>query len=267
MIDAHCHVWTLSNPHCTWPGADLPAIHRDFSVPDAARLARPMGVTGCILVQSQEDAADTDWLLAQAEAYPFVAGVVGWLDMTAPRAAERILQLRDRNRCLCGVRPMLQDRPPGWLLDDLAPEVPAAMTASGLVFEALVRPEHLPSLMALARRYPALPIMIDHAAKPQPASFAVWRAAIAEIAREPNVCCKFSGVVTEAADRAHVQAVADTVLEHFGEDRVVWGSDWPVLNLASNYSGWLALAQRLVPQALHHAVFRDNAVRIYGLAI
>ena len=154
MIDAHVHVWRIGANGCAWPTADLPVIHRDFDLA-GYRAAGGEGVDGVLLVQSQEDAADTEWLLGLAD--PMIAGVIGWIDLEAPNAAGRVDALA-RHGALRGLRPMVQDRDAAWY-DRIGDAAPAAMTASQLVLDALVRPRHLASLERLAARHPGLTIV------------------------------------------------------------------------------------------------------------
>ncbi len=163
---------------------------------------------------------------------------------------------------------MVQDREAGWYdAPGLDPAL-AAMTALQLVFEALVRPRHLPSLLRLAQRHPDLAILINHGAKPVPGDVDSWAEQMEILARLPNVSCKFSGLLTELPAAEPSQALAaifDHLWNAFGAERLVWGSDWPVLELAGTYTGWAVECRRLIPLAHHEALFETNARRIYGI--
>lgn len=272
-IDAHQHFWRLAERGGAWPPPQLAAIHRDFLPDDLAPLLAAHGVDGTVLVQSLPNVADTRFLLQVAREVPFVRGVVGWADLKAEDASEQISALA-RDGKLKGLRPMLQDLQDERWIDDpaLAPAV-AAMLACGLTLDALVLPRHLPALLAFARRHPALPIVIDHAAKPPIASaeYAAWAADLGRLAALPQVYCKLSGMVTEAGrdwTAAMLKPYAGVVLEAFGARRVIWGSDWPVLNLASDYAGWIAASERLLEslnEREKEQVFALNAIRFYRL--
>ena len=251
LIDAHQHFWRVGENGFSWPTPDLAAIHRDFGPADLAAVAAPLDLAGSVLVQSQPDDRDTDWLLAMAGEEPLVRGVVGWVDLASPDALARIARLSE-NPKLRGLRPMLQS------LDDdawiAAPGLdPAldAMIAHGLSLDALVLTRHLPHLLALARRRPELAIVIDHGAKPPIAvgdKDGAWARGIDALAAQPQVFCKLSGLLTEAAPGQGAQALSPYVahlVASFGPERLMWGSDWPVLNLAGDYGGWLALARNL----------------------
>ena len=266
MIDTHVHLWRLGQNGCTWPTPDLAPIYRDFTLDDVGQLAQAAGVDQLILVQSQEDARDTSWLLSLA-GNPLIAGVVGWTDFAQADAATGIGELAS-NRCLRGLRPMVQDRESGWYD---APELDSAfsaMTALGLVLDALVRPQHLPSLLRLALRHPCLSIVIDHAAKPIAGDLDGWSQQMEMLARLPNVCCKLSGLLTELPPGAAADGMAP-IFAHlwsaFGAERLIWGSDWPVLALAGSYADWIDQCRRLIPSVHHERVFDSNARRIYGI--
>jgi L-fuconolactonase len=268
MIDAHQHLWRIGRNDCTWPTADLAAIHRDYAVADLETVARPLGITGSVLVQSQPSDRDTDWILEVADGSPFILGVVGWADLKAADAPARIAHLAARPK-LKGLRPMLQGLPEDWILDPAAEPAVRAMIDHGLVFDALVFPRHLRSLEGFARRYPDLVIVIDHGAKPQIADEILdpWRDDIAALAALPNVVCKVSGLLTEAGGRPP-EALAPYV-EHllavFGPERLMWGSDWPVVELVETYAGWFDLARDLLGGQPAAPIFGDVARRTYKL--
>jgi len=276
-IDAHQHFWRLSERRGAWPPPSLAAIHRDFGPADLAPLLAAAQVDGTVLVQSLPSLEDTRWLLEVAQATPFVKGVVGWVDFKAATAAETITELA-RHPLLKGLRPMLQDLPEDdWIADPSTAPAARAMANHGLVFDALVTPRHLPHLLAFATRHPELAIVIDHGAKPFIARQELdpWRGDIARLAALPNVHCKISGLVTEAgghASQAGLQPYVQVLWEAFGPRRLIWGSDWPVLRLAGDYAGWLALAKGLVDElepratpADREALFGGNAATLYRL--
>ena len=266
MIDAHVHLWTLGSNGCRWPTPDLAPIHRDFALDDLRPSLAAAGVDGVVLVQSQEDSADTSWLLGIA-ADPLVLGVVGWTDLLAENAVDAVERLALEPK-LCGLRPMVQDLPDDWYDDPRLDPAFAAMAEHGLVLDALVRPRHLAALHRLAGRHRDLDIVVDHAAKPDFLSVDAWRAAMEPLAACPNIACKYSGLLTEVRpDHApgEIDRAFHLIWSWFGPDRLIWGSDWPVLNLAGGYSEWLGLARLLVPRTDQAAVFGGNARWIYGL--
>lgn len=272
-IDAHQHFWLLAQRNGAWPPPELGAIHRDFLPAQLIPLLQRHGIGGTVLVQSLPNLDDTLFMLDQTASHPFIKAVVGWTDLKAADAPESIARLA-RNPLLKGLRPMLQDLPDDdWIADSaLAPAV-EAMLRHRLNLDALVLPRHLPSLLVFAKRFPALPIVIDHAAKPfivrgemQP-----WSDDIARLAALPQVYCKLSGMVTEAGAQwkaADLQPYVDHVLEVFGAQRVMWGSDWPVLDLAADYGRWVETSELLLSglgEAERREVLGLSAQRFYRI--
>jgi L-fuconolactonase len=254
MIDAHVHIWRPGRNGCIWPTEEDGVLHRDFSLDDYPG-------TRAVLVQSQESTLDSEWLLDVAANDDRVAAVVGWADLTAPE------WIAERPK-LAGLRPMVQQREADWYDDPALEAGLRTMLDHGLRLDALLRVRHLPSLARLAVRFPALPIVIDHAAKPEiEGGFEAWREAIAPLAALPNVMCKLSGLLTECGDApaGAVAPYAGEILALFEPERVMWGSDWPVVNAVSSYGEWLAQARALVPAAAHAAVFGGTAARFYGI--
>ena len=275
MIDAHQHFWRLARGDYLWPNASVAPIFRDFGPKDLLPLLERAGMARTVLVQATESLAETEWLLAVAAECPAVAGVVGWVDLAAPDAVAAIDRSR-ANPALKGLRPMLQSiAETDWILRaDVRPAL-EHMAEVGLRFDALIQPRHLPAILRLAEACPGLAIVIDHLAKPgmgegrrpEPA----WAAGMAALARRPNVWCKLSGMITEIGPgwrRADLAPFAQVVLDAFGPERVMWGSDWPVVNLAGDYLSWLDAARDLargLSPAESGRLFGGSARAFYGL--
>lgn len=270
-VDAHVHTWSLARAECAWPTEAEGVIHRDFLLDDLKRTLRDGAVDGAVLVQTQEADADTDWLLELAEGEEMIFAVVGWVDLHHPRALERIEELATRAK-LAGLRPMVQNRPADWYDDPALDPALTRVAELGLVLDALVRVAHLASLDRLAARHPSLRIVIDHAAKPHIAAlrgFEEWRSAIAPLSCRPNVQCKISGLLSERGDRP-LEAVLpyiEALLALFGPERLMWGSDWPVLEASGDYAGWLALARSAVPKSAWGQLFERTARQFYGVRL
>lgn len=268
MIDAHVHLWQIGRHGCRWPGPDLLPLYRDFTLTDLDATIGGLPIERVILVQTQEDEVDTEWLLSLAHDDRRVGGVVGWIDLRADDARERLIGLMKAGP-LVGVRPMVQDQEDDWYDDPARDAGFAALAELGLVLDALVRPRHLASLARLAERHPTLAIVINHAAKPAGGIVSTgWLEAMRPLAALPQVACKVSGLLTEIADDQPVtiaRSCMDALHLAFGGDRLIWGSDWPVLLLRESYGEWYALARATIPVADHAAVFGDNARRIYRL--
>ena len=270
-IDAHHHVWTLARGDYGWLTPKLAPIYRDFSLSDLAPHLARSRIEGTILVQAAPTEAETMFMLGIAETAEVVRGVVGWIDFDAADAAARIDAMAAQ-KLLVGLRPMVQDiADDDWLLrPGLAPLL-TAMTRHDLVFDALALPRHLPRLLQVIDRHSDLQFVLDHCAKPhlETGDITQWKQDIAEIAKRPNMVCKLSGLATEAkADWqiADLRPAADHVRDCFGPQRLLWGSDWPVVNLAGGYDRWFATAETLLAglsPAEQADVFGGNAGRIY----
>jgi len=271
MIDAHQHFWRLDRGDYGWLTPALAAIHRDFLPDDLAPILARHGIERTILVQAAPTRAETRFLLDLAASTPFVAGVVGWIDFDAPDAPDVVARLSSHCR-LVGLRPMVQDlADDDWLARPALAPVFEAMVAVGLVFDALVLPRHLPQLLRVVERHPDLAVVVDHGAKPRIAArdLGRWRDDLRAVASAPEVACKLSGLLTEAAPGDGLPALrpaVDAILDAFGPRRVLWGSDWPVVNLAGGYDRWreISLAALAALEApARDAVLGGNAKRVY----
>lgn len=273
-IDAHQHFWSIARNDYGWLTPDLVPLYRDFSPADLQPLLGTHGVSGTVLVQAAPTLMETRYLLGLAARHAFIQGVVGWVDLTSADAPA-VLDELGQDPAFKGVRPMLQDlADDAWVAQaSIAPAV-RHLVRRGLSFDALVKPRHLPHLLRFAQAHDELALVIDHAAKPDIASgaFDGWRRDLAALARLPGVHVKLSGLVTEAGPGWSIEALrplVEAVLEMFGPGRLLWGSDWPVLNLASDYAQWVQAADRLLSglgQKDRQAVMAGNAQRFYRLA-
>jgi L-fuconolactonase len=275
-VDAHHHVWRLDRGDYAWltPTPALRPIYRDFGLDELRPLLRVAAVETTVLVQAAPTLAETQFLLGVArESSGLVRGVVGWADLAAPDAVAVLTGLA-ANPLLKSVRPMLQDLPdPSWIArPDVQPAL-AQLPQLGLRLDALVSPRELKPLLAVIERHPDLAVVIDHCAKPDIAhgGWQPWADDLAALARHTGACCKLSGLVTEAGAGWSVDGLrryVAHVLDGFGSERVIWGSDWPVLTLAASYADWIAASDALLAgatQAEREAIFGGNARRFYGL--
>jgi L-fuconolactonase len=275
-IDAHQHYWSLAHGDYGWL-EDTPALHpiyRDFGPEDLAPLLDGGGIDGTVLVQAAPSEAET-WRLLALAAQPGsrVRAVVGWTDLAATDAPARIRRLA-QEPLLKGLRPMLQDiAEPGWIIQPALRPAIEAMTDAGLRLDLLVKPHQLEVALAFARAHPRLPMVIDHAAKPDIAggAFEPWASWIARFAAETSAHCKLSGLATEAGpgwDAQRLRPWVEHLLGHFGPARLMWGSDWPVLNLAGDYRQWHAVSDALLdglPSEAQAAIRGANAAAFYGI--
>jgi len=270
-IDAHHHLWTLARGDYGWLTPALAPIYRDFTLADLAPHLSAGRIDGTILVQAAATEAETLFMLGIAERADVVRGVVGWTDFDAPDGVARIDAMAARP-LLVGLRPMVQDIPDDdWLLGPALEPLLRAMAGHGLVFDALALPRHLSRLLRVVDRHGELQFVLDHCAKPhlKTGDIAVWRRDIAELAARQNIVCKLSGLVTEAGpdwQLGDLRPAVDHVLKCFGPQRLLWGSDWPVLNLAGDYEQWLKASETLLADLSADdkaAIFGGNAARIY----
>jgi L-fuconolactonase len=283
-IDAHHHCWRLARGDYAWlnaPSKALDRLRRDFEPSHFEALREQFDIGQTVVVQAAPTTAETDHLLDLAERSPWIAGVVGWVDL-ADKASIRTLQRWAANPVFKGVRPMLQDLPdPRWIATAPQTDVVATLQSLGLAVDALVRPQHLPALKEFAQQHPRLRIVIDHGAKPpmrNTSLYAYWRTHIAALARRPQISCKVSGLLTEitAPDATHrqqldaVRPVWNHLLACFGPERLIWGSDWPVLTLAADYGRWTSICEELIgelPPGDQERVWWRNAADFYRLPL
>ncbi len=260
-VDAHCHFWSLERGDYDWlstDNAELRPIARDFSPEDIAPLLSTANVHSVVLVQAAATEAETDFLLSLADQHSAIAGVVGWVDLSDDNAAST-LERWSAHAKFKGIRPMLQDIDnTDWLMQVPLEKHWSVIAEKHLCFDALVQPRHLPMLATFCEKHPAIAVVIDHAAKPKAAlagnlpDFEKWQRDITLLAKQPQVYCKLSGLLTEVTPallpdaKSLLQPYVDTLLNLFGSERLMWGSDWPVLTLASSYSAWNTLTLELL---------------------
>lgn len=273
-IDAHHHVWRLARGDYGWLTPDLAPIHRDFMLNELRPLLEGAAIDATVLVQAAPTVAETQYLLDVArQSEGLVKGVVGWVDLAADDAIPTLTRLA-RNPLLKAVRPMLQDLPdPTWMLGIEVGRTLAALPRLGLRFDALVRPAQLPALLTMLDRHPDLAVVVDHGAKPAIADgmWEPWTRLMRALSDNPRVRCKLSGLVTEAGPGWTIDVLrpyVDFLAETFGPQRLMWGSDWPVVNLAGTYQSWYAATVALTagwPADDRAALMGGTARRFYGL--
>lgn len=278
-VDAHHHVWDLRVREQTWmQGPALDPVRRNFSIEDLAPLAANAGVTATVVVQTVGVPEETPDLLSVAATNELVTGVVGWVDLTSPGVADALAALRERpdGAWLKGIRHQVHDEEdPRWLCRDDVQRGLAAVAAAGLAYDLLTKTPHLPAAIETVAARPDLTFVVDHISKPliQSGELEPWATRLRELASHPNVTCKLSGMVTEASwtdwTVEDLRPYADVVLDAFGPERVMFGSDWPVCLLAASYEQVMEAAEELtagLSEAERDAIFGDTARRVYHLA-
>lgn len=277
-VDAHHHVWDLSVRDEPWiDPVSMAPIRRSFGLDDLAPVASAAGVSATVLVQTLDEVDETRDFLALAAKSSLIAAVTGWVDLTAASVGDTLAELADGEggTYLRGIRHGVQSEPdPEWLNRPEVRRGIAAVGSAGLLYELLTIPVQLPAAVRTVADLPDVPFVLDHCSKPViPAGeLEPWAGQIRSLAALPNVSCKLSGLVTEAAWDSwtidQLRPFVEVVLEAFGTDRVLWGSDWPVCLLASSYEGWASTAESLtagLSDDERTAIFGGNARRVYGL--
>ena len=274
-IDCHMHFWTLAmEPYYSlWMSPDLRTLYGDYLPRDAQPLMAANNVQGVVLVSAASSIHETGYLMGMADSQDFIRGVVAWVDILAPSAVED-LQSWARFRKLKSIRPYLQDlAEDDWILKpELDPAI-KAMLDLGLRFDALIKPRHILNTVRFIERYPTLPVIVDVMAKPAICEngFEPWRRDIEQFRNLKHVYCKMSGILTEDGPnwtRDRLRPYFEAIIDVFGPDRLVFGSDWPVVNLVADYSSWIeTLNQALggLTRADQQKIWADNGERFYGV--
>ncbi|PLS78029.1 MAG: amidohydrolase [Chloroflexi bacterium] len=273
-IDAHQHFWHYNPAEHAWMTDAMQGLKRDYLPADLQPLLERTGVHGTIAVQARQSAAETDWLLALADKHDFIKGVVGWVDLQAPDLPTQLERYRQQPK-LVGVRHVVQDEPDErFMLRPAFLRGLSLLEEFNLAYDLLLFPQHLPIAVEVARQLPQQRFVLDHLAKPliKSQTMMPWEHDIRALASFPNVYCKVSGMVTEAAwqhwqldDFARYLAV---VFDCFGPDRVMFGSDWPVCTLAASYAEVALIVLdnvRELPPETQDQVLGGNAARFYGV--
>jgi len=275
-IDAHHHLWDLKKRNYAWMSSDLKPIYRNFLVEDLVKTVAPYKVTGTVVVQAHQSVEETLWLLELAAKSNLILGVVGWVDLKDPQLGKTLTELK-KHKKFKGVRHLIQDEPDvNWMLQTEVMRGLRTLHEADLTYDLLIKPHQLDAALRLIDHLPAMPIILDHIAKPyiKEGKREPWAAQMRQLAKASHVYCKISGLITEA-DHAKWKTDDFTfylkhVVEIFGWDRLCWGSDWPVCLLAGNYGQVLELPEKILnPGATEKqwAQFMGlNAQRFYRLS-
>lgn len=275
-IDAHQHYWHPERGDYGWMPENDPILSRPYSPDDLAESLTDAGVTQTVLVQAAPSLNETEYLLDIADSTPTVAKVVGWIDFEDATQIESLRQLASHPKFV-GVRPMIQDlEDDDWMLRDDVQWAYQSLIDLDLTFDCLGFSRHLKNFHILLVKYSKMRAVIDHCMKPQirdhnPDSFKHWSNGMTAIAKNTNAYCKLSGVVTESDSdwsAAALQPYTDHILNVFGTERVMWGSDWPVVRLRCEYHEWFELAEQLtsaLSSAERDRIFSGNAAEFYKI--
>jgi L-fuconolactonase len=273
-IDAHQHFWKYSPALYGWISDAMPELKQDFLPENLQPLLAAEGFDGSIAVQARQDLDETQWLLELANQNDFIKGVVGWVDLSSSELPH-VLDRLANNLKFVGVRHLLQDEPDDEFM--LRPEFRrgiSRLAEHGLAYDLLLHPRHLPIAAQLVNEFPQQRFVLDHIAKPGIAAGLLkpWDRDIRELAKFENVCCKLSGMVTEAQWKQwkpeDFRPYLDVVFEAFGTERLMIGSDWPVCTLSAGYSDTIGLIEKLIgdlPLQQRNSVLGNNCARFYNL--
>ncbi|HEY2469532.1 MAG TPA: amidohydrolase family protein [Terracidiphilus sp.] len=273
-IDAHHHLWRYVPEEYPWMESGMQALHRDYLLEDLAQVTQAAGVTGTVAVQARQSTVETEWLSGLAAGSDLIRGVVGWAPLIDADVREYLERISSMPK-VKAVRHVLHDEPDDlyMLREDFNRGV-SHLKDLGLRYDLLIREGHLRQTIEFVDRHPGQIFILDHVAKPliKERTFSPWRENMRELARRGNVYCKLSGMTTEADWSSwrdgDLMPYFDIALETFGPARSMFGSDWPVLNLACSYERWMMFVERAVIGLSPHErgqVLSSTAVEAYGL--
>lgn len=272
-VDSHQHFWKLSRGDYSWMSSEYKPLYKDFFPADLEPLIKQKNISKTIIVQAADTVAETEFTLKLAEDTDFVAGVVGWVDLENSNTKE-ILDRLSESKFLKGIRPMIHDiENDAWMLNDNLKENLHYLANKNLTFDALVRPQHLQYLIKFVQKYDFLPIVIDHIAKPKILNSEIdqWKNDMKILSSFDNVFCKFSGILTEVGEdysKSQIEPYIDFILNLFSPNKIMWGSDWPVLTMAENYSNWFDLAMECCnnfSDSEKNMIFANTAKKFYNI--
>lgn len=274
LIDSHHHLWKYSAEQYDWISEEMSVLRRDFWSEDLSLLSQDLGVDGFVSVQARQILAETDDLLKLAGTQPLIKGVVGWVDFRSEEVEDQLDRYAG-NPKLKGLRHVVQDEPDGFILGDAFNRGITHLVGRGLVYDVLIFAKQLADSIQFVKQHPQISMVLDHIAKPSVKAGAVdetWEREIRELAKLPNIVCKFSGVATEVTDATWdintMRPYWDVALDAFSPDRLMFGSDWPVCLLRTEYKRWLDTVKELAGDLSNdeqQQFFGGTAKRIYHL--
>ncbi len=278
IIDSHQHFWDPDRGDYSWMPKNDKVLTKKYGVEDLIKESKSINLHKTILVQAAATNAETEYMLNIADKSNLVAGVVGWVNFEDVNQLQK-LKLFAKNKKFVGVRPMIQDIPDAnWVLNKNFDIFFKTIIKLDLCFDALGFPIHLDNFYFIASKYPSLRFVIDHLMKPKicknnKKDFQQWKTGINKLSKLDNVYCKFSGMVTEACKNwteKDLKPYSDEILKVFTDQRIIWGSDWPVCKLRTNYAGWFNTATNLTNKlnlTQKRNIFYNNAIKFYKLKI
>lgn len=274
IIDSHHHFWKYNPAEYDWIDDSMKAIRNDFLPENLKIIIQEAGVDGVISVQAQQSVEETDWLIGMGNRNNFIKGVIGWLPLIQKDIEDYLEKYADE-KLLKGVRHVIQGEPdPGFMLRKNFNHGISLLKKYSLIYDILIVERQLPNTIRFVDQHPDQVFVLDHIAKPLIGQneLSPWKENIKELARRENVNCKISGMVTEAGYQnwtpSQLQPYFDIVLETFGPDRLLFGSDWPVCMVATTYTNWVNLVRKNIAsytETEQVKIMGENTARIYQL--
>lgn len=273
VIDAHVHFWKFDKKRDAWITNDMKILQQDYLPEHLSLTLKRNGVDGVVAVQASQEEVETRFLSELAVTHPLIKGVVGWIDLQADNIEERLAHFTQYN-AIKGYRHVVQAEPDDFLLRPNFQRGMRALQAYNYTYDVLIYPNQLKPAIEFVAQFPDQKLIIDHCAKPDIKHKKIdeWKVLMKEIAQQPNLCCKLSGLFTEAAwktwSAAEFYPYLDVVFEAFGTDRLLFGSDWPVMLLSGIYVQWKSLLEKYMENynlEERENVFGLNAEAFYNL--
>jgi len=272
IIDSHVHFWKYNKKRDAWM-ADMKILQQDYLPEHLSLTLKRNEVDGVIAVQADQSEVETRFLVELSKTHPIIKGVVGWLDLRAANLEEKLAEFSQYS-IIKGYRHIVQGEPDDFLLSEDFQRGVSALKPYNYTYDILIFPRQLKAAASFVKKFPDQKLIIDHCAKPDIKNKKIeeWKIGMEEIARQPNVYCKLSGLFTEAAWKewspSDFYPYLDIVFNAFGTDRLVFGSDWPVILVSGIYVQWKSLIEKYMenfPEEEKQKVMGENAVKFYEL--
>lgn len=273
IIDSHQHYWKYSPETHGWISDDMKVLKRDFLPDNFLSVIDEHKIEGTVVVQADQSEEETEFLLSLAKQFPFIKGVVGWVDLKHRELSNK-LKAFSQNKILKGFRHIVQAEAPGFLKDPKFVAGVKELGEAGFTYDLLIYHHQLAEALDFAGKTTNVKIVVDHIAKPSISTSEKthWELNMAALATFPNMYCKLSGMVTEAKwndwTYEDIEPFIDEVFESFGADRIMYGSDWPVCLLAGSYNDQLSVVKKYISRLSEdekRKVLGENAKRFYNL--
>jgi L-fuconolactonase len=273
VLDSHVHFWKYNKTEYSWIDSSMKLLQKDYLPSDIELSLKRNNIDGCIAIQATATELETRFLAELANTHPVIKGVVGWADLRSPLVEKKLTDLKAYSS-IKGIRHVVQSEPDNFLYDEKFRTGISILKGFGYTYDILIFPRQLKAAKDFVSAFPDQTFILDHSAKPGIKSKEMnsWKAGITDLAMYPNVHCKVSGLLTEASWKewspADFYPYLDVVFQSFGPDRVLFGSDWPVMLLSGIYVQWKSLLDKYMQNFLQEdreKFFGLNARRIYGL--